>query len=635
MLLKIVHVRNFRSLRDARLDCDRLTAIVGRNGAGKSSFLRALEIFHDAGARIEAEDFYDADTGNPIEITVTYHNLRDEERDRFRDYLIGDDLTVTKVVTWTERGPTHRYFGETLRNPDFATVRSAGLAGPTAEAFRRLRQTAYPELPNVSTKSAQLAALDGWEHSEPGRCTRTRDEGQFFGFTEVAQGYLGRHTRFLSIPAVRDVSQDSLDARGSAITKLVDVVVRSALAQREDLDNLRADTQAQFDRLMEPERQPELHGLEEGLSLRLKEYVPASAVSMSLILPEQVELPVPIAEVRLVEDGYASTVDRSGHGLQRAFVLALLQQLAAASGEPASSPSLVPDVILLIEEPEIYQHPNRQRFFAQLLRRLASRESLPQQQIVYATHSPFFVGLDRFDNVRLLRREIHSTGKPRETVVNKRTAEEAAAVLQGAVGGQGFTGVTFLARLTPVMTPWMSEGFFSDLVVLVEGEEDRAWILGTAASLNYDFEGLGISVIPCNSKNSLDRPYVVFTGLKIPTYVVWDGDKGATSPRPDVNRCLLRLVRGEEQDWPSSCVTNSYAVFERDLTSTSREEIGADAYDEQVAAVIAEYGMSTKKDAFKSVTVIDALVRRVRDLGLRSVTLEALVNAIVAARAEH
>ena len=41
MIVKALHVKNFRSILDERIDCDNLTVLVGRNGTGKSSFLRA------------------------------------------------------------------------------------------------------------------------------------------------------------------------------------------------------------------------------------------------------------------------------------------------------------------------------------------------------------------------------------------------------------------------------------------------------------------------------------------------------------------------------------------------------------------------------------------------------------------
>lgn len=47
MLISAVHVKNFRSILEESLPCDRLTALVGRNGSGKSTFLAALEFFYD------------------------------------------------------------------------------------------------------------------------------------------------------------------------------------------------------------------------------------------------------------------------------------------------------------------------------------------------------------------------------------------------------------------------------------------------------------------------------------------------------------------------------------------------------------------------------------------------------------
>ena len=43
MLVKSVFVRNFRSFQEAEIELEDLTALVGRNGTGKSSLLRSLE----------------------------------------------------------------------------------------------------------------------------------------------------------------------------------------------------------------------------------------------------------------------------------------------------------------------------------------------------------------------------------------------------------------------------------------------------------------------------------------------------------------------------------------------------------------------------------------------------------------
>ena len=61
MLIENVQVKNFRSIFSESLPCDSLTALVGRNGSGKSSFLSALELFYNQTARVTSEDFHDED----------------------------------------------------------------------------------------------------------------------------------------------------------------------------------------------------------------------------------------------------------------------------------------------------------------------------------------------------------------------------------------------------------------------------------------------------------------------------------------------------------------------------------------------------------------------------------------------
>jgi putative ATP-dependent endonuclease of OLD family len=80
MIVKSVHVQNFRSIRDETLLCEPLTVLVGPNGAGKSSFLHALEAFYDVSARYTGEDFYAGDTSQPISITVTFTDLIEKEK---------------------------------------------------------------------------------------------------------------------------------------------------------------------------------------------------------------------------------------------------------------------------------------------------------------------------------------------------------------------------------------------------------------------------------------------------------------------------------------------------------------------------------------------------------------------------
>jgi putative ATP-dependent endonuclease of OLD family len=151
MVIKSIHVKNFRSVLDESLFCDCLTALVGRNGAGKSSFLRALELFYDPGAKVTAEDFYAENTGPDIEIAVSFSELTPQETEFFSAYIDGDTLTVARVFSLTPGKKSGTYHGMRLQNPAFAAVRNAGGKREILNQYKELRsQQEYTNLPAVT-----------------------------------------------------------------------------------------------------------------------------------------------------------------------------------------------------------------------------------------------------------------------------------------------------------------------------------------------------------------------------------------------------------------------------------------------------------------------------------------------------
>ena len=78
--------------------------------------------------------------------------------------------------------------------------------------------------------------------------------------------------------------------------------------------------------------------------------------------------------------------------------------------------------MLTIEEPELYQHPSRQRHFAEVLIKAAtSMEPMfgGSTQVIYTTHSPLFVGLDRFNYIRVLGKSDAIKGQPKVTTLKQ------------------------------------------------------------------------------------------------------------------------------------------------------------------------------------------------------------------------
>jgi hypothetical protein len=653
MIVKSIHVKNFRSVLDERIDCDNLTVLVGRNGTGKSSILRALEMFYDPKATVTAEDFYAEDTTKEIEIAVTFTDLTAQARSLFAPYLEGDNLTVARVFSFSAK-KSGTYHGMRLQNPEFAAIRDAGGKTEIKSKYAEVKQNAkYSSLPAVRNADEVEEELKKWEAANAASCVPLRDDGQFFGFTEVGNGYLGRHTRFIHVPAVRDASEDATEGKGSCVTEIMDLVVRRTLADRKDYRTLKDETQKKYREIMDPSKLTELSDLQKQLSETLRYYAPEANVSMEWAKLADIDFPLPKAEVKLYEDGYKCSVQRTGHGLQRTFILTMLQHLVAAKGVEAATeegfaseaeipepeePQL-PSLVLAIEEPELYQHPSRQRHMASVLLKL-SQGTIPgvakRTQVLYSTHSPLFVGLDRFEQIRLLRKVDDVAGKPRVTKAVKAELDAVAREIWVAGGSQGdeYTADTLRPRLQAVMTPWVNEGFFADVAVLVEGEDDRAAILGVAASMGHDLDSDGISVIPCSGKNNLDRPLVIFRRLGIPVYAIWDGDQGEADAKPEDNRKLLRLLGQSEEDWPSG-VKDQYACFKVKLETTLKEEIGNDLFDRLLSDAQKQLGFPKKEHALKNAVVLRRIVEKASAAGKTSATLKGIVEKIVALKPQR
>ena len=323
------------------------------------------------------------------------------------------------------------------------------------------------------------------------------------------------------------------------------------------------------------------------------------------------------------------------------------KEAASDDGSRKVADVRIPNFVIAIEEPELYQHPSRQRYLSEIMIKLTSGE-IPgvaeKTQIIYCTHSPLFVKISHIDQIRLVRKISHNSSEPKITQITKTKLEDIANSLNTLDEVNTYTSESLLARLQAIMTTWMNEGFFADVVVLVEGEDDRAAILGVAFAMGHDLESRGIAVIPSGGKNNIDRPYLIFNHLKIPTYVLWDSDygKGETEgncekcqrpldrkANPEDNKRILKLLGENEEEWPNY-VKDKFACFENDLEFTLKTELGIEIFDECLALFQEEFGITKLKQAMKNPKFFTNLIRTGDEKGVNCNTLESIINNILA-----
>ena len=549
MRIKSIRIESFRSVKSQTLACDSLTALVGPNGAGKSTFLRALLVFQGS-LKVGVEDFYDHNTDEEIEIAVTFTDLPDAASTKFAKYLQDGDLEIVRICRHDNGAVVMSLHGILPRNPDFDGVRAAPRAADALARYGEISKGPdYAGLPKCTSKKAVLEELDKWEDANPDRCSRSIDDGSFFGFDDAAKGPLGRFVKTLYIPAVREAVGDGTEGgRGSVLRDLLELTIKNALAGSARYQKLQEAASAVYKEAGDMGSLPEARRLRGDINRTLGMLAKGAEVDFKWDSKPPPPVGLPTTTIRLAEDGYTTTIDRMGHDLQRTLIVAMLTSLHSAQGGANAAVSEAegagaPSIVLAIEEPELHQHPTRAQHLAGLLLSI-SREGFagvaPSVQVIYATRSPYFVGADRIGQVRLLRKVGGGKGGRRTTRVWS-TDMDSIRTRLAAAGTLGRADRDKIERdFDRILTPLVSEGFFASAVVLVEGESDRIAVTQAAEMMGAPLDRQGVAVIPCGSKGGLSAPLVMFRELGVRTYVVWDGDNNAgkeKGPTPACCRC--------------------------------------------------------------------------------------------------
>ena len=184
-----------------------------------------------------------------------------------------------------------------------------------------------------------------------------------------------------------------------------------------------------------------------------------------------------------------------------------------------------------------------------------------------------------------------------------------------------------MAKAQTLMTPWINEGFFSNVTVLVEGEEDRAILIGTAAARDIDFDALNISILPCGGKSQVLKAAVIFKALEIATYTIWDSDRDKEDSRPETNRSLLRAMNCEPEDYPLDKVESKYACFTNNFMATIQPEISE--FEEFKNEAVTYYSLENWQMARKNPLVLSRILRNAFERSHQSSTADQILDAIL------
>jgi len=581
MKLTQVRIMNYRSCRDVSIEVGDMHALVGANNAGKSTVLRALDfLFNPSTRQINEEAFWNKDTSQEIRIEAIFTDLSDYEKEAL-SYCLKPDGSF-HMARSAKYGDDKIEIAQHYKQlvPTLEWLQDSNITGAKITEW-------WGEKDTLIAGSKKFLDFTGWT-SKPTVGTWKEQAKRFIedhadivpmeevwidnpkGYAGVLKGVL---PFYVLVPAVRDVTEESKGTKSSPFGKLLYAILDSiAEENRSAINDALGRLSRQMNRTGGADRVPLIAATEKGLNEALNDLFAGCDL--------EIEFETPTLEILLnspklyVDDGFRNAVENKGHGLQRAVIFSILR--CYADHMTASYDGKKKTLILGVEEPELYMHPQAQRSLRKVFRKIASGGD----QVLFTTHSALLVDVAYFDEIIRMESTITNDRGGKKTVESyawqlsmARMIDDVTAripQLRGQVSSESIR-----EHYSHVYNPRRSEGFFASKIILVEGiTEEYSLPIYADAIDGCSFDPHGISVVECGGKGSMDRLYRIFNELHIPCYVLFDYDDGNTDSNIIAKSRELLEMFGEPTDVPSDLfISDTVACFRTTWEKTLKDEI--------------------------------------------------------------
>ncbi|MFQ5804029.1 MAG: ATP-dependent endonuclease [Candidatus Methylomirabilales bacterium] len=468
-MLTHLQVRNYRSLGSVDIPLSSLTAIVGPNGVGKTMILRAIdlvlgEVWPSLRSFRIPQDFMNFDTSREIKITVSFDP----------PYVHRDTLSNEHEI---------RAIRVTCKS--YKRSGKWGEAGDLHADLEPLNQKG--EVPSVAV-------------GQPTKGQKTQ-----FGPLRVGAD-LREHARVLFVDHRRSLAQHLPSARGSILGRLLQPARKEFTAHD--------DFKKAYESAMDFLRTEQVRKIEQAVADTGKRMLgflgsqAAKAVEIGFGFADPAN---PFNSLRLQyrESGLSVPGEELGLGIQSAMVVGIFEAFRQLGGNFGT---------IVIEEPEMYLHPQAQRYFYRLLCEMTDKG---QCQVIYSTHSPIFADVNRFEALRVVRKE---PGK----------STSVAYVRQENQGELNKARDAF--KLGGRFDPARNEVLFARRALLVEGYGDRVAALLIAEKFGLDVDAEALAVVECGGKAGIELIVGVCRTLDIPFVVLHDEDIWPTDQIADAEK---------------------------------------------------------------------------------------------------
>lgn len=464
-------IKNFRSIDLIELDLSDVTVLIGPNNAGKSNVLKALDW-----------------------VLAPKSLLLDDFRDRNKPVSVDFELSgiIEEILS-------------TLESKHKAAI------SPFVQNEKLFLRREQPT-PEAKAAEIKLTIRDNLGNYKPAP-------------TGIPAALKNLFPVPIYIGAMEKVSDDVGQAKqNNTIGQLVSALLEPLQASKGRKIERRLALLSKMLSSDGTHRAQELIDFDTDATGHLDAFFPGLEISVDLPVPKLAEL-FKAGKIKITEHGNGRELQSFGHGAQRSVQMALVRMLAESK---ATDDCSVAGTLLLIDEPELYLHPQAIEQVRSALADLTCKGF----QVAYSTHSPLMLDPEQVIDAIILDKTIANGTTNRQTIRN--------VVSEAIHGAQSQAEILFsLQNLSQIL--------FCDRVILTEGKTERALLPFSYKNINAQSLGADrIALVCMDGAKSIPKASIVLKAFGSKVKEVYDLDFAFTNellPKTDVDisHCLDHL----------------------------------------------------------------------------------------------
>lgn len=455
-LLSGITIRNFKSIPNEIFELSDFTPLVGYNNAGKSNILEAIKWLLRKSSLADT-DFNDAT--QPVEMegeisgitTDILDQLPGNQQTAISPFLISESLFIKRVQPTPNAGiPNIRLF---VKDPANIGTANEWRANPTG--LDQAIQALFPE-------PIHIGAMENSEE-DVSKSKNTTTIGKLLA--EIIGPIQASYST--QVQTALDGIKELLDADGTS-------------------------------------RATELNAFDTAVNSKVESFFPGVSIKVHVPTPELKEV-FSKGTIKVFENLNQNGKDVSalGHGAQRSIQMALVRHLADIKRATVEQTS---NTILLIDEPELYLHPQAIEVLRDALKALSTQG----YQVIFSTHSPFMITSKDVENTILIRKN-DSVG------THKRNSLRTAVANVAAAHPSQLAIIFSLSNSSNIL--------FAEKVILAEGKTENRLLPKIIQKVTGQTLGLHkTALVPIDGSGSTRKTIEVLTAMAIPTKAIVDLD---------------------------------------------------------------------------------------------------------------